>query len=97
MLGFKGIWNRKPRSFGYLPRYYDPVVEAKNKRRIELGLEPTDMKERKPGDLIRAKKELRGDQFDRESDQRSKRNIRLVFIVLGLLLLGGWLIWSMLS
>lgn len=40
MLGFKGVFARKPRQFDYKPRYYDPEKEARDQRRRELGIDP---------------------------------------------------------
>ena len=61
MFGIGQSLRRKPRQFSYNPRYYDAEQEARNQRRIELGHAPKEEegRERKPGDLLRARSERR--------------------------------------
>lgn len=78
--------NRKPRQFSYRPRYYDAELEARNQRRIELGHAPIEKDaegERKPGDLLRARSELRQQRAQQEMASRRKSNMtRFLFVVL---------------
>ncbi len=93
MFGIGQSLRRKPRQFSYNPRYYDAEKEARNQRRIELGHAPIedDSKERKPGDLLRARSQQR--QYLAEKDAAARRGsnkLRLVFAVL--LIVGFYLL-----
>lgn len=84
--------NRKPRQFSYNPRYYDAELEARNQRRIELGHAPIERSEdgqRKPGDLLRARSEMRQHKAQQEMANRRKSNmLRGLFV---LLLIAGFI------
>lgn len=85
MFGIGQSIRRKPRQFSYNPRYYDPEVEARNQRRIELGREPLTKEEveRKPGDLLRARSQQRMEKAERDLAARRKSNTtRILFVVL---------------
>ena len=87
MFGIGQSIRRKPRQFSYNPRYYDAEKEARNQRRIELGHAPLEeddtTKERKPGDLLRARAEQRMLRTERDVAARKKSNAtRLLFVVL---------------
>ncbi len=87
MFGIGQSIRRKPRQFSYNPRYYDAEKEARNQRRIELGHAPLEeddaTKERKPGDLLRARAEQRMLRTKRDVAARKKSNAtRLLFVVL---------------
>lgn len=87
MFGIGQSLRRKPRQFSYNPRYYDAEKEARNQRRIELGHAPLEeddaTKERKPGDLLRARAEQRMLRTERDVAARKKSNAtRLLFVVL---------------
>lgn len=96
MFGIGQSLRRKPRQFSYNPRYYDPEEEARNQRRIELGHQPLERgekseKERKPGDLLRARSQHRMEKAERELAARRRGNItRLIFVVL--LAVGFWML-----
>lgn len=50
----------KPRQFNYIPRYYDPVKEERDRRRRELhGTSATDDEPYAPGKYIRTQREAR--------------------------------------
>ena len=87
MFGIGQSIRRKPRQFSYNPRYYDAEKEARNQRRIELGHAPLEDdgadKERKPGDLLRARAEQRMLRTERDMAARKKSNMtRILFVVL---------------
>ncbi len=87
MFGIGQSIRRKPRQFSYNPRYYDAEKEARNQRRIELGHAPLEddgtTKERKPGDLLRARAEQRMLRNERDVAARKKSNMtRILFVVL---------------
>ena len=85
MFGIGQSIRRKPRQFSYNPRYYDPEVEARNQRRVELGREPLTKEEveRKPGDLLRARSQQRMEKAERDLAARRKSNTtRILFVVL---------------
>lgn len=87
MFGIGQSIRRKPRQFSYNPRYYDAEQEARNQRRIELGHAPREeadeQKERKPGDLLRARAEQRMMRTERDIAARKKSNMtRILFVVL---------------
>lgn len=52
---------RHPRQFNYVPRYYDPVKEERDRRRMELHgtSSATDDEEYAPGKYIRTQREAR--------------------------------------
>ena len=57
----------KPRQFNYIPRYYDPVKEERDRRRRELhGTSSSDEEPYAPGKYIRTQREAR----DAASDDR---------------------------
>ena len=85
MFGIGQSIRRKPRQFSYNPRYYDAEQEARNQRRIELGHAPKEGegRERKPGDLLRARSERRQQEAERSMASRRQSNkMRLLFVVL---------------
>ena len=94
MFGFGEVFNRKPRQFNYRPRYYDPEKEARERRRAELGLEPTVQTEPKPGDRLRGRKIMHEEEFAIDSRRRRKRTAVLATVILVLLALTFWLIMS---
>ena len=77
-MGFFSPHKRHANKFNYIPRYYDPVKEEREKRRIELrGERMADNGEYEPGKYIRAKREAREmrraqDQKEQRSDKRTK-------------------------
>lgn len=92
MFGIGQSIRRKPRQFSYNPRYYDAEKEARNQRRIELGHAPIEEgeaeRERKPGDLLRARSQHRQQMAERDIASRKRSNmIRVLFAVL---LIGGF-------
>ncbi len=60
-MGFFSPHKRHPDPFKYVPRYFDPVKEARNARRRELSGQDseTDGEEYKPGQYIRNKRDAR--------------------------------------
>lgn len=84
---------RKPRQYSYNPRYYDAEKEARNQRRVELGHAPIEeeSRERKPGDLLRARSEQRLQRAEKDKAARKNSNkMRMLFVVL--LIVGFYLL-----
>lgn len=90
MLGFGGIFGRKPRQFDYKPRYYDPQKEAREERRKELLGERYD--ENAPA---AAEERIRGRMGAlRRTGGRPDRNHQKTFrLVVVLVLLVLFVIW----
>ena len=91
-----GFGNRaKPKEFGFIPRYYDPVKEELEER-IKKFKQPTDEVENVENTKDRIKAGLRmkhyGDPNFRSSQVRQS-NIRLVYIIL-VLMLAGYVLMS---
>lgn len=96
MLGFGNVFNRKPRQFNYKPLYYDPEKEARNQRRRELGLDVKDDENqpRQPGDVIRRQMGTVRESMVADHQKRQQRMIRSVVMIIILLGLAVWLVWS---
>lgn len=75
----------KPRQFNYVPRYYDPVKEERDRRRRELHgtSAETDNEEYVPGKYIRTMREARDAAREESAGERFRtvRNLALVAIV----------------
>lgn len=75
----------KPRQFNYVPRYYDPVKEERDRRRRELHgtSSETDNEEYVPGKYIRTMREARDAAREESAGEgfRKVRNLALVAIV----------------
>lgn len=72
----------KPRQFTYIPRYFDPVKEERDRRRRELhgtSVE-SDNEEYTPGRYIRTQREARDAQREVRADEGSRKVMRLVVI-----------------
>lgn len=102
MLGL-GAFGRKPRSFEYKPRHFDPEKEAREERRKELRGEDaddqhddhdTEKETYRPGQYIRksmyARRGLGTSRQDK--DKRNTKIIRVVLVALFILLLMLWLV-----
>ena len=97
-MSFFSPHKRHANQFKYVPRYYDPVKEAREQRRQEITGRrlDDDQAERKPGDMIRAKREAR--EAAKSKRLRSNRTARyvkmlgLVALVLALMWLGNSLL-----
>lgn len=74
MLGFSPF-KKHANKFNYLPRYYDPVKEAREQRRAELFGERADdpQQEYRPGQYIRTRREARGNRRLEEANAGRKR------------------------
>lgn len=72
----------KPRQFNYIPRYYDPVKEERDRRRRELHgtSSETDKEDYTPGKYIRTQREARDVQREVSSADgfRRVRNMALI-------------------
>jgi len=79
----------KPRKFEYIPRYYDPEDEARQKRSRQLRAEAgkPDNEEYTPGSIIR--KQGFQSRTNRKRRVSSGRPLRLILIIL-LLLAGAY-------
>lgn len=75
----------KPRQFNYVPRYYDPVKEERNRRRRELHgtSAETDNEEYVPGKYIRTQRDARDAAREESAGEgfRKVRNLALVAVV----------------
>lgn len=97
-MSFFSPHKRHANEFKYTPRYYDPVKEAREQRRQEMTGRRLDdnERERKPGDLIRAKREAReAAKSKRIRSNRAARYIKmlgLVALILALMWLGNSLL-----
>jgi hypothetical protein len=92
-----GFGNRaKPKDFGFIPRYYDPVKDELEERAKKFR-EPTDQQEGIENTKDRIRSGLRmkhyGDPNFRSAQVRQS-NIRLLYIILVLLLAGYVLLSS---
>lgn len=92
---------KHPNRFNYIPRYYDPVKEAREQRRRELRGERGEdidiavaQAEYKPGDYLRRRKAMRLERKSVESAERGgKRNpIMTLAIVAVVILLAAYLL-----
>lgn len=91
MLGFGGIFGRKPRQFDYKPRYFDPEKEARQERRRELLGERYD--ENAPAateERIRGRMNAHRRTGGR-SDRNHQKTFRLVVVLVLLVLFGIWM------
>lgn len=72
----------KPRQFNYIPRYYDPVREERDRRRRELHGRSTesDMEEYTPGRYIRTQREARDAARGERADDGTRKIMRLVVV-----------------
>ena len=93
---------KHPNRFNYIPRYYDPVKEAREQRRRELrGERGADIDEAvaqgeyKPGDYLRRRKAMRIERKSSDSSERGgKRNpiMTLALVAVFVLLLAYMLV-----
>lgn len=84
MFGAKHVW-RKPRRFGYIPRYYDPGKDAREKRRYELlGELEVEVQSRdyKPGMYVRRHAMRRRGHTQMQTKKRNSTSRRRVLIML---------------
>ena len=72
----------KPRQFNYIPRFYDPVKEERDRRRRELHGTSTesDQEEYTPGRYIRTQREARDAAREGRADEGTRKIMRLVVI-----------------
>ncbi len=97
MAGFTPF-KRNANKFKYTPRYYDPIKEELEQRRMELRGErrdeSTEQGERSytPGEYIRNKRMMR-EQRRRESMQDSRRRVWVMVAVVVLVFLIGSMIY----
>lgn len=79
-MGFFSPHKRHANKFNYIPRYYDPVKEAREQRRAELRGESmaADEGEYEPGKYIRAKREAREmRQVKEKQSERSDKRVKM--------------------
>jgi len=90
MLGFSPF-KKHANKFNYIPRYYDPAEEERNRRRAELRGETPEMagREYEPGQYIRTARMLRAERREREQAVRGRR--RLGTLAAGIVLMLGFL------
>ncbi len=97
MLGIPFFKQRKPRKFNYTPIHYDPVAEAREKRRKELLGDDAEVPagngggEYQPGDFIRSRG-LRSRNMPEMPDKAksTRKIIRGVATIVILILLIIW-------
>lgn len=91
MLGLGGFGHRKkPREFGYTPRYFDVEAEARaERRRLIEGDAAVDSTEYRPGVLIREgrmrRMQVQADKAHRNSKSTLIRTAVFVVLVFGIL------------
>lgn len=84
MFGAKHVW-RKPRRFGYIPRYYDPAKDAREECRYELLDELEDevqSRDYKPGMYVRQQALRRRGHTQIHKKERSSTSRRRMLIML---------------
>ena len=90
-MGFFSPHKRHANKFNYIPRYYDPAKEERERRRAELRGERRDVEnsgEYEPGKYIRAKREAREARLAQEKKQKnSDKRMNMWVMGLGLILL----------
>ncbi len=91
-MGFFSPHKRHANKFNYVPRYYDPAKEERERRRAELRGErrPQDENsgEYEPGQYIRAKREAREARLAQEKKQQHSDKKKNMWVMgLGLILL----------
>ena len=76
---------RHPRQFNYIPRYYDPVKEERDRRRRELHgtSSATDNEEYAPGKYIRTQREARDASRGEGSTMSGMWHILVLALILG--------------
>ena len=81
---------RHPRQFNYVPRYYDPVKEERDRRRRELHgtSSATDDEEYAPGKYIRTQREARDASRGEGSPVTGILQYLAIAFVLGFAMLG---------
>ncbi len=88
----------KPRKFEYIPRYYDPEQEERDKRRKQLRNEqgkPIEMEEYTPGSVIR-NQGFRSMGSGRQRKVASGRPMRLILIIVALVVVAYFIIrWQL--
>ena len=79
---------RNPRQFNYIPRYYDPVKEERDRRRRELhGTSAQDDEPYTPGKYIRTQREARDASRGENNAMASMVRLLLIAVVLGFAML----------
>ena len=80
---------KHPNRFNYIPRYYDPVKEAREQRRRELrGERGADIDDAvaegnyKPGDYLRRRKAMRIERKSAEGNERSGKRSPIMTLAL---------------
>ena len=88
-MGFFSPHKRHANKFNYIPRYYDPVKEAREQRRAELrGERQDDTGEYTPGKYIKAKREAREmRRMQEQKEQRMDKRTKMWTMGLGLILI----------
>ncbi len=91
-MGFFSPHKRHANKFNYVPRYYDPVKEERERRRAELRgerrTEESNSGEYEPGKYIRAKREAREARLAQEKRQHNSDKKKNMWVMgLGLVLL----------
>lgn len=90
---------RKPRQFEYRPRYYDPDKEAWEQRQKELfgeeeTLTPEDKENYRPGQYVEQLRFRRGIMAERQRSAKRRPAIMRLALLIALLVLLGWYMFS---
>ena len=87
MLGFSPF-KKHANKFNYVPRYYDPEKEERQKRRAELrGERPEDAhSEYRPGQYIRTQREARAQRQAEQGAASGRARMWKIFIVIALVM-----------
>ena len=79
---------RNPRRFNYIPRYYDPVKEERDRRRRELhGTSAQDDEPYTPGKYIRTQREARDASRGENNAMAGMVRLLLIAVVVGFAML----------
>lgn len=84
---------KKPHSFKYQPRYYDPVEEELKQRRKEREVETGETTDETPSLLRSGAMRRKYDQTRKVSSSSKSQNIRTLIILLIIVLLLLYMFW----
>ena len=94
-MGLFTPYKKSANKFSYIPRFYDPVKEAREQRRRELRGESveTDNAEYAPGMYLRTQREARAERRQSQSGRRTKSSGIVVAAMVTLLILCVYMLY----
>lgn len=94
-MGLFTPYKKSANKFNYIPRFYDPVKEAREQRRRELRGESveTDNAEYTPGMYLRTQRDARAERRNRTSNNGSKGSGIVVAAMVALLVLFVYMLY----